>query len=1036
MPTLRRILPLLAFLLAILSVADAQVPLRLQPVTPCRLVDTRSDHGGGGPILGETFQTFNLPQLASSGGSQNGCVPFSLSTAQAYSLNVTLVPVNNHPVGYLTIWPAGQAQPFVSLMNSDGRIKANAAIVPAGTGGGAVSVFVTDTTDVLIDIDAYFDPASDSSALAFFPLPPCRIVDTRGNQDGGTLQAMHERDYSIPGNCGIPSDAVAYSFNVTAIPPNGQQLYFLTVWPAGETQPVVSTLNDQTGTIVANAAIVPAGPQKKTAFWPYNNTDLLLDVNGYFAPANSASNPLSLFNVTPCRILDTRTGIGLFNGTLPVGIVGGACGIPGASDEAFVLNATVVPPGPMLYLQLWPEGGTQQGSTLNAEDGAITSNMAIVPAGIGNDSINAFAFANTQLILDASAYFAPIPALSIPESTLPDGVMNQGYSVPLVATGGVPPYTWTNPGGGLPNGITLTSGTLHGTPTTTGTYNFGVQVTDSNTPPGMANANLQITVSATQSTLAFTTTSLPDGTLNTPYNAVLSANGGITPYTFSIVLGLLPPGLILNPSTGQISGIPQAPGLSTMTVKVTDAQQHTAMTPLSIVVNTGSANGTLNGSYAFTFAGYNQSNWLVIAGSFTTDGRGGIVSGELDLNAPSGVRHRQITSGSYSIQSDGLGTITLSDNGDSFEFLIATGAAEDMRIIDFNQFGANGLWGAGVVRQQNPSDFHLAALAGTWTFGFQGFQSGNAQAGAGLYHQSASGSVTGQEDINMGGQESTVPFSGSASAPDSNGRATLQLQFGQQVLNYAAYLVSSNEFLVTEIDSGGALVTATSLRQSGTLNNGILHGKAIGRESRQKNNSGTNVSEADVALLSFDGAGNYSLTEDSNIDGTVTLQQMSSGTYAVNSTTGRTTINSSGGGSICYPAQQNAGFCIEATSGHPGLLYFQGQATNQQFNNAYLASQFLGGSLPQYVATTGSSIDATYFDGNGNFSFTGTETGPFNPIQQSGSGTYAVQTNGRVILSQNSIPIAYGYVVGPGMYEMISADNNPRLLIRVKSSAP
>ena len=44
-------------------------------------------------------------------------------------------------------------------MNSlDGRVKANAAIVPAGA-SGAVSVYVTDTTDVVLDIDGYFAPA-------------------------------------------------------------------------------------------------------------------------------------------------------------------------------------------------------------------------------------------------------------------------------------------------------------------------------------------------------------------------------------------------------------------------------------------------------------------------------------------------------------------------------------------------------------------------------------------------------------------------------------------------------------------------------------------------------------------------------------------------------------------------------------------------------------------------------------------------------------------------------------------------------------
>src|SRR5664280_461672 len=97
------------------------------------------------------------------------------SSAAAYSLNSTVVP--HGPLGYLTVWPTGLSQPLVSTLNSyDGRVKANAAIVPAGS-GGAISAFVTDTTDLIIDINGYF--VSDPTQLAFYPLPPCRVFDTR-----------------------------------------------------------------------------------------------------------------------------------------------------------------------------------------------------------------------------------------------------------------------------------------------------------------------------------------------------------------------------------------------------------------------------------------------------------------------------------------------------------------------------------------------------------------------------------------------------------------------------------------------------------------------------------------------------------------------------------------------------------------------------------------------------------------------------------------------------------------------------------------
>jgi hypothetical protein len=71
------------------------------------------------------------------------------------------------------------------------------------------------------------------------------------------------------------------------------------------------------------------------------------------------------------------------------------------------MNATVVPVGTLGYLTLWPDGQTQPVvSTLNAFDGATTSNLAVVPAG-EQGAIDAFASGTTNLILDISSFFAP-----------------------------------------------------------------------------------------------------------------------------------------------------------------------------------------------------------------------------------------------------------------------------------------------------------------------------------------------------------------------------------------------------------------------------------------------------------------------------------------------------------------------------------------------------------------------------------------------------------------------------------------------------
>jgi uncharacterized repeat protein (TIGR03803 family) len=373
-------------------------PLQFVAVTPCRLVDTRRT---GGPIQGGSSRSFPVLQ-------EGGCnIP---SDAAAYSLNVTVVP--HGPLGYLTIWPTGEGQPVVSTMNSvDGRVKADAAIVPAGS-SGEVSVYVTNTTDVILDIDGYFAPVSGST-YAFYPLPPCRVADTRKSdfpQGLGPPQlfALTPRDFPVLNSTCIPSGVspTAYSFNFTVVP-GGHSVGYLSVWPTGQSQPVVSTLNDQTGTIVANAAIVPAGTGGDISVYSTDDTQLVIDINGYFAPAGTGG--LSLYAVAPCRVIDTRhVGSGQpFSGTLtpPVDVVDSPCGPP-ATALAYVFNATVVPQGGLGYLTLWPDGTDQPVvSTLNAFDGALTNNMAIVPT--NNGKVDAFANGLTQLILDISSYFAP-----------------------------------------------------------------------------------------------------------------------------------------------------------------------------------------------------------------------------------------------------------------------------------------------------------------------------------------------------------------------------------------------------------------------------------------------------------------------------------------------------------------------------------------------------------------------------------------------------------------------------------------------------
>jgi len=86
--------------------------------------------------------------------------------------------------------------------------------------------------------------------------------------------------------------------------------------------------------------------------------------------------------------------------------------------------------------------------------------------------------------------------------------------------------------------------------------------------------------------LSVTTTSLSGGVLNIPYSATLTAAGGTTPYTWTIVSGTLPTGLSLNSTTGVISGTPLVVGTFGLAVQVADSGNpaHTATGTLSISI--------------------------------------------------------------------------------------------------------------------------------------------------------------------------------------------------------------------------------------------------------------------------------------------------------------------------------------------------------------------------------------------------------------------------------------------------------------------
>lgn len=161
---------------------------------------------------------------------------------------------------------------------------------------------------------AAVSPLRGQTASNFVGLAPCRMIDTRDGWLGSAfgppfMPARSVRAFPVPSSrCGIPGTALAYSFNVTVVP-RGPMPY-LSMWPWGQPQPNVSTLNAYSGSVIANAAIVPAGVNGAIGIYVDGDTDLIVDVNGYFVQEQQPQQVTNtIIQQVPAAVAQSTTGL-------------------------------------------------------------------------------------------------------------------------------------------------------------------------------------------------------------------------------------------------------------------------------------------------------------------------------------------------------------------------------------------------------------------------------------------------------------------------------------------------------------------------------------------------------------------------------------------------------------------------------------------------------------------------------------------------------------------------------------------------------
>jgi hypothetical protein len=164
----------------------------------------------------------------------------------------------------------------------------------------------------------------------------------------------------------------------------------------------------------------------------------------------------------------------------------------------------------------------------------------------GNDGV--YAYSSTSIFpsqgYKSSNYWVDVvlqpPTLAITTTSLPGGAVNLSYPATLAAIGGTAPYAWAISSGLLPPGLTLdtSTGAISGTPTTAGTFDFTVQITDSGNPQQTSTRAFSIAIVALASTLWPSTTvpvivdSGPDGAVELGVKFRSDLSGYITGIRF------------------------------------------------------------------------------------------------------------------------------------------------------------------------------------------------------------------------------------------------------------------------------------------------------------------------------------------------------------------------------------------------------------------------------------------------------------------------------------------------------------------------
>jgi hypothetical protein len=315
-------------------------------------------------------------------------------------------------------------------------------------------------------------------------------------------------------------------------------------------------------------------------------------------------------------------------------------------------------------------------------------------------------------------------------------------------------------------------------------------------------------------------------------------------------------------------------------------------------------NGSLKGQYAFLLTGIQGQNGAFSAsiGSFTADGAGNVTAGLIDvlnLSSAQPASLISLTGGTYSIQANGRGAITLQSANGSLKLSVALQSASTGFVTETDLAAAT----SGTIHLQNPAQFSATALGAPYVFEVSGITFVPASAApislVGEFNANGAGTITGGVmDTNNGNLKpsgATAIAAGSYALDPSNGSA-----FGRGIMTFsgytfAFYIIDSTHIVLLEEDTLGGSA-GDAFVQSGPVP--TQNSQFTGSFVYLINGLFTRSMQGPVVIaarFTSDGKGGLgSITLDENNTGTYThLSQGSNASYSIdpaNSGSGRGTF--------------------------------------------------------------------------------------------------------------------------------------------------